>query len=326
MADFLDIGGVKFPTAVDDWEEQEIDVGDVAKDEGGLSLSGRPIEASAALVRMWHGSLTRSLLTQQGITGDPYSNNGAKFERAKRWIRGWGQCFPCTGLSSGVPRAGSGLTLGPAANVTMANSGGPYGTGKATVSSSASIGFTHTYAMRQRRGFSPTGAMGFTIGFLRNFLAAEALAAGQHWIVATGAATFAQGSGNPAGITQYVDGAAANASLGNYAAVSATQMLLYGKKSDGVTNSAVEYADVFMLPYQLPASWIASIWTNLINAGTKRPFPVLPRQKLSGQWLTFESAPVEAIGHVDKTQRRVGMAGGVFANDLREIPLAFVEW
>lgn len=302
MADFVDVGGVKILVASETWAEEITEVGDQSE----LSMTGRPIESRSALVRLWTGQGTRTSPAKDSIAS---ANRPAYWEGFRRWIEGWGQFFPTL---AGV--AASGLVLGNQVNVAAGQ-----------ITSGNFVYFSGQYAMRVRRGFTVTSKTGWSFGFKRTFIGGEVQAAGSHWCVATGKTAFTQGvAANPAGIVQYVDGAASNFNVGNLADVNGSQFQIYGKKTDN-TNSAITYSDLFFLPLQLPSSWVSQIYTNLISAGFA--FPSLPRQKLSGQWLINEDNPVEVLGHVQKIQQRVGFLAGDSAqsNDLRELAFTFTE-
>jgi hypothetical protein len=313
VADFLDVGGVKTLVAAESWQEERIPVGDYAGGGDALSMSGRPIETRAAIVRRWTGQTPRDMMQKQG---NAQNVTPQAWERMIRWLEGWGQSFIGT---LGNP-SGAGIALTPAAGISAGQ-----------VVSGSSCGFTTAYSMNVRRGFDPTSNNGWTFGFKRTFTAGEAQAAGSHWCVATGRVVYAQSSVtlNPAGVTQYVDGAAANFNAGAITNVTAFSsgtgaFNIFGFKTDGVTGQATTFTDIFFVPFQMPANWISQIWTNLINAGVT--FPNLPKQKLSGQWLTNEVAPVEVIGRLLKIQQRVGTPDGqTWQNDLREMDVSFQE-
>lgn len=308
--DFIHIGGVKFLVQPESWEETRLQVGDIADSGDGIAMSGRPIESRAAIVRQWKGSTLRDAPAKDSI---PQASNPKHFENMIRWVEGWGQLFP---LLTNV-YSGAGVALTPATSFA----GG-------AISSGLNLALQTQYTMRVRRGFVETAPMGWSLGFKKTFAAGEApFIAGSHWCVATGAVVYALASGNPAGVTQYVDGVASNFNVGNLSdngGSSAGTFRLYGKLTTG-TNANVTYSDFFFVPFQIPATWVLQIYTNLISAG--RTFPVLPRQKLDGQWLSIESAPVEAIGRVLTIHQRVGTpAKQTWQNDLRELDLQLTEF
>jgi hypothetical protein len=310
VTDFLDVGGVRLLVAAESWSEQQLDPGDLAANGDGLSMTGRPLESRASITRIWRGTGTRDGPAKDNIAS---AKRPAYWEMLRRWVEGWGQFYPTlAGVSA------SGLVLSGQANVSAGQ-----------ITSGNFVTFIAVDKMRVRRGYQLGSKNGWTMGFKRTFIAGETQAAGVHWCVATGdsTASYNQGvSANPAGVTQYVDGAAASFNVGNLTQVSGStsNFRVYGKKTDN-TNSAITYSDLFFLPYQLPSNFVSQIWTNLINAGIA--FPSLPRQKLTGQWLTNEDNTIEVIARVNNIRQRVGFLKGdsVQSNDLRELDFTFIE-
>lgn len=302
----ISVNNIQLTIADGSWSEEPVHIGELLE----RTPSGRIAEGRGVRVRRWT------------CRTDPFAVADAdELEKLIQFLEGRGQSWNFDSASHSL--SGAGVTNDAAgSSVTRSASGGVHG-GRLTVASGSVWGAR----LNNKVGVPKTGwtpETGYSVFAWRKFLAAETYAAGWHGVALVGNVTFFRGvSANPAGVNQYVDGVLDNlANLGRCFGVANADpyVSLHGYKTDN-SASAVEFDDLLVLPFQVPALWVPSITTWRATV----PESLRPRMKISGD-LIRDSAPVEVIIRVRGADTVQGVIGGVFKNNLRALDLEIQEW
>lgn len=309
---FLLVGGIPLTIAGETWKERRIHIGDI-RDK---SLAGRPAVSRSGTIREWTFTAPRS-----------FAATVAERMAWVDWIEGRGQKWSFDSTTSSYSAAG--VTNSALGSFTRNAGGARTGLGgHIEVAAGSRFGVNMADKLGRRRGWTP--ASGYSMLFDREFVAGDDdVAAGWHFVSLTGAVDFARGSAdNPVGVTQYLDGAALNVKADNFASVSASSPYcgVHGYENNGAVAAVIGYDELLFVPFEMSATWISSLYSQMIAQG--RPLPNLPRQRIFGEWFTGDDADgVEVVGYVQSLEQRVGaLRGSGWASNLMDMQVVFEEW
>lgn len=285
---FMSANGVTVPAAANSLEEEPEYIGD----SGGRAVDGELIETNtekgsykaevtflAATEGYALGLWLRALWHAWRFDDHTYSNRG----------------------------------LGPKAGGTYAQSGsgGKYGGSLVVTSGSLfEVAFANAFKRQLRKTWAPT--LGWTFFAWKN-------ESGYKHFLAKGAVAVTRGAstGNPAGVTQYEDGAEGSHGIGNFLSVASDgDVAIHGYASGGGAGDATYDGFVF-LPFEIPDDWAASVYAfHDAQAWTSHPRAV----QIDGD--AFEDSPFNAVVRVDKVMRRhtdLGTASRVMPISFRQV-------
>lgn len=212
---------------------------------------------------------------------------------------------------------------GPSAGgvYTQSGAGGVLGGGKVNVGSGSFIPYSLASSLNVPSGWA--GAKGWSL-LVRKVLTIGDGGDGVTFqrFIATGAVTVTAGTANPAGVTQYKNGAAGSFSMGAWMTIDGAGdgvVKLHGLSNAGAS-AAYDYCDFAFLPFALDPTWIAGLDTFL---QTNR-YPRLKRGILSGSQIE-DSGGVEVHARCSDLPRKVRAPGGVHDASFRELTVMFWE-
>lgn len=294
----LEINGITIPGAADSFEEEPDFIADV--DERGAN--GGMLSSSGGRARTWTATTT----PQTAAVG----------EALRSLIEGEGHAWEFTESLYSFGGLGPSSYSGCSANA----SGGKHD-GRLAITSGNRFEVTFTSRMRRRGGWDPT-ATGWTV------LVWKQLSVGDggdgttyHHHIATGDVAVVRGAAaNPAGVAQYLDGVAGNASMGNWLSVSAAGLIAVHAYDNAGSAGGYNFSDLVVLPFAMPAAWAPQFFARL-NA---QRFARLPRIEVSGD--AIPDGIVEARGRVPNLKQRNVHLEGAHRNNARVLQLQLREW
>lgn len=273
----IEINGVEIDSFKDTARCEIMDVGDV--DDRGVT--GREFDNTVGEKRRWRFDTppmhwTEAELIRKWITGrgHSWSFDGAKYSQ--------------TGVSNAI-----------AGSFTQSSSSGKYG-GKLNVGSASQFGveLSNKMSVPGIAGWAPTNGWTLMAWSLRTIAADGTPSDDWFDYLAHGAVTVTRGvSANPAGVTQYRNGAAGSFNMGNF-----TSMLVGTGNRAAITGhcqtalstaGAKDYDDLVLLPFQVDPTWVADIAAfRAAQAWSPLPFVYL------GGDIINNATPVQVKGRV----------------------------
>jgi hypothetical protein len=315
----LKLNGLPLRIAYETWREEADEDGDLEGDSLGPGLA----EARSTRKRRFS-----CMLLEQGLEWDDRSGvaNDEELEKLIRYIEGDGQSWRFDSTLHSLSGNGVTNTASPGATLTKNAGGGKYG-GHLDIGAGGVFGVDMRNKLRSRGGWDPT--KGWTLMCWRNFVAGESAAAGYHHVILKGAVAFTRGasSGNPAGVTQYIDGVAGSHALGRCFSVAVTDPYVgpWGYKTDNTT-AAIDYDELVFLPYEIPTKWIGTVGTEgMIEFHDNYPWPRLPRVVIAGDLLPSDPDGVQVTARVKQATMTQLLDNGT-VKKLRTLQLQMREW
>jgi hypothetical protein len=316
---FLEFNKLPLKVVYGTWKVEPIDAGDIF----GRSLGSGIGEARSTRYRRFSCMIDALGLEWEDGAGVA---DAAEMDKLIRFLEGDGQSWRFDSASHSLSGNGVTNTASPGATLTKSATGGVFG-GKLNIGAGGVFGTDMKNKCRSRGGWAPT--QGWTIMARRNFVAGETASAGFHDCILTGAVEYSRGasSGNPAGVTQYIDGVAGSYNLGRVFSVSSVDPYvgLWGYKTDNTT-VAIDYDDFVFLPYQLPAAWLGVVGVEgILEMRDNFQWPRMPRGVISGDAIR-DANPVEVIARVRRQEAEQFLAAAGLDNNRELIELVMDEW
>jgi hypothetical protein len=242
---YLTVDGVTALVFRDTPNESEIDNGDLR----GRSVGGVIYSSRGSTKRIWK------------MRTPPMAPDEATALR--KWLKGRGQrwSFDNTQYSS------AGVCEAFASTYTNNAAGGKHG-GRITVGSASDFTVDLSDKLYLTTSFNPS-THGFSWGFWRYNVTGAAednVATAWYHYLLVGTASYTRASAsNPANLTQYRNGVAGSYNVGQFTSIDASTGVaaIYGYCSAGAfAAGARDYDDMWIVPYQVPSSWRAGLYTH----------------------------------------------------------------
>jgi hypothetical protein len=305
---FVRINGLPIEVDYGSWREEAVHVGDLFE----RSLAARLCETRIARLRRW-----KCRTTPTGANAPPTPAESALLER---WIEGHGHSFAFDSSVHSFSAAGVTNSASPGATLTRSTTGGKYG-GRLNIGAGGVFGVDFRNKSYSTAGWLPE--KGWTVFAWRNFVASETASAGYHHVLIKGAVAFSRGSAaNPVGVKQYIDGVLnASANLGRVFSVHSVDpwVGIWGYTTNNTT-VAIDWDELVFLPYEVPDSWVASIY----DTHSARAWSRLPRVQVDGDYMT--GGVVEALARVEGAAAEQVATPAGLQNALRAYDLRIEEW
>lgn len=177
------------------------------------------------------------------------------------------------------------------------------------------LGWVLANRMSQPDGNAWTATSGFTLMCWRKDPSFEALGDGAtfHHYVVTGAVHHTRGaSADPAGFTQYRNGAAGSFGVGEWIAMLAGGIVRLNGWANTGDAEPIEFSDVVILPFEIPASWVPQIY----SYADAYAWPTLRQIAFGGNCIE-DAAPAAARVRVTRLPQRGVVFEGTFESAAR---------
>lgn len=211
----------------------------------------------------------------------------------------------------------SGLGPKTATSVVYNASGGKRG-GRAIVGSSGVLEYALAKVVQQQDG--DWGATkGWTLAVFKKTSVGDG-GDGTTFVdhLATGNVAVVRGAAaNPAGVTQYRSGVAGSWSMGNWISVDADGDVGIHGYSNANVATGYDYDELLVLPFQLPATLMATWAAALATFRSTTAVGRLPRVKLFGDCIGSDAAPLEVRCRVTRIDNDPQFINGAFQKNAR---------